>query len=231
MSTSSYLAETFNLSTGGFGGPVSRTEQKIRSYAKLPPGWHYGSGGPAQPRIVQIALEYLWFFLSFGYSEADAFPGVDGAIMVSAYRGKHCVEVTVEVDRSFAVAHQCDGETRFYEPGLSGSQACTELSNIVRGIEQEECGTSDSSIYDTITTRTPASLRTWRSPRWEQARRSFLSHAPTLPAAQRAITSNVSTPGWGVIQPYFGDSTKHKSTHNAPLSSATPKKEIDAITR
>src|ERR1022692_627445 len=114
-------------------GPAASvaTARKIESYKRLPHGWHYGQGGPAAFRTIQVALGYLSMFMGFGFIETDAFPGVGGEIMVTAYRGKHCVEVTVEVDNTYTVSHQYDGDTRFYEPGLSAAQTYVELTNIV----------------------------------------------------------------------------------------------------
>src|SRR5580704_1477234 len=104
-----YISPIFAFSMGGvLGGPLSRTKDKIRSFRNLPQGWNYGRGGPAAEQTVQIAQDYLWMFMTLGFVETDAFPGVDGEIMVTAYLGRHCVEVTVEPDRSFAVGHQID---------------------------------------------------------------------------------------------------------------------------
>lgn len=143
--------------------PNYQTVQKIRSFGFMPHGWHYGSGAPASTEVIRIALAYLHYLIGFGFTETDAFFGADGQIMVTAYYRKHRVEVTVELDRLFTVAHQFDGEDKFYEPDMPGHQASLEIASIVASIEPQECGTFGSSILETMTAG-QANLRTLLSP-------------------------------------------------------------------
>jgi hypothetical protein len=118
---------------------LTSTEAKIRSFAKLPPGWHYGSGQPATFAMIAIALEWLHALAPLGFYESDAFPGEAGQIMITAYRGDHCIELTFELDRTVTIAHQHKGEDLLYEPEISPSRASTEVQKLVARIEQEEC--------------------------------------------------------------------------------------------
>lgn len=155
-------------------GPTSSavTAKKIREFSALPRGWYYGMGTGPSHRTIQIALAYLSALMGYGFSETDAFPGGDGEIMVTAYSNNHCIEVTVDVDTTFTVSHQDGKENRFYEPGLSGIQACAELVRIVGIIRQEECATSESFISSTTTIQSVASSQTWL---WDQLMAEFPS--------------------------------------------------------
>jgi hypothetical protein len=144
-------------------GPT--TAEKIKSFANLPVGWHYGRGTPASKEMVRVALQRYWNLQMLGYVETDAFPGVDGEVMVTCYRGRHCLEITAEVDGTFAVAHQCGGKEDFYENGLSVEDANFAVWSLTAKIEreeQEECDISSWSISNTMTLE-PVNSKTWRS--------------------------------------------------------------------
>jgi hypothetical protein len=130
--------------------PNGKTAKKIQSFGKLPDGWHYGTGERAPDSIVSIALEYLSYFTILGFEETDAFPGIDGEIMLTAYKRSHCIEVTVEVDKTFTIAHQIDRKDHTYETDLSGISASLEITRIVREIEQEEWNSLGSLIHSTM---------------------------------------------------------------------------------
>jgi len=139
---------------GHISVPVFRTDEKIRSFGRMPVGWHYGKGVPARGDIIRVAREYLWHFLMMGYQETDAFPGVDGEIMVTAYRGDYCTEITIEADGTYSVGYQFKGKDRFFESDLSRENANLLVMSIVTQIEQEEreaWGTSSWSILNTMT--------------------------------------------------------------------------------
>jgi hypothetical protein len=134
-------------------GSTSRTAEKIKSFAQLPSGWNYGSGDAAPSEIVEQALSYLYRLISFGFSETNAFPGPDGAIMVTAYEGKHCIEVTVEIDGTITVAYQFEGRDTSFEPELSSRDAYSEILRVVKDIERARCATSDWLISNITTPR------------------------------------------------------------------------------
>jgi hypothetical protein len=132
-------------------GAISRTDDKIRSFANLPAGWHYGRGGAVGGDIIRIARRYLWCFLMLGFTETDAFPGAGGEIMVTAYRDGHCIQVTIEVDKTFVVTHEFNGDERYHESSLSGIKASEALAAIATNVEQQ-CATSFWFTSSTMTT-------------------------------------------------------------------------------
>lgn len=76
---------------------MSPTESKIRSFAKLKSGWHYGEGKPPSSAAVEDAVELLRLVTEINPSLAtDAFPGIDGEIQLTVYCGIHCLEFTRE---------------------------------------------------------------------------------------------------------------------------------------
>jgi hypothetical protein len=178
-----YVSSTFYVH---IVGPAisAATAKKIREFCALPDGWYYGMGTGPSYRTIQIALAYLSAFMVYGFTETDAFPGADGEIMVTAYSENHCIEITVDVDTTFTVSHQDGKENRFYEPGLSGIQACAELARIVGVIRQEECATSGSFISNTTTIQSAASSQTSL---WDQLMAEFPSFWSNAGYAQAGI--------------------------------------------
>lgn len=146
-----------------YSGLATSTEGKIRSFARLPRGWHYGSGTPISHNIIATALAYHHLFASLGFVETDAFPGVGGEIMVTAYYGEHYVGVTVENNRTFTVTWEFAKEDRLYESDLSGIKASELLYNIASSIQNETCNTSSLSTLNIISTNELANLTIWHS--------------------------------------------------------------------
>jgi hypothetical protein len=192
--------------TQPFIAPDSETAKKIRGFGHLPQGWHYGRGGPAEQKTIEVALAYLWYFSALGFFETNAFTGADGEIMVSAYRSSHCVEVTVDVDMFFTVSHDCDGKNMFYEPGLTGDVASLQLSRIASEIVKAECNLS-AWFTPPITTTKQENLKTWLSLPLGTQHLFSTNNAGFVQAHQYAPTSVNSTQELAVSPQYFGDST------------------------
>jgi hypothetical protein len=227
------LSKIFGLSFGGEGlSATAKTAEKISSFANLPRGWHYGKGVPADPDTVRIATEYLLTFTELRFVETDAFPGADGEIMVSACRGKHCVEVTAEPDRSFVVSHQFDGEERFYAAELSGIDAYRALRNIARDIEREECAISGLSTLDTMTAADGGSRTSpLRAQATGVAPQSFWNNAASLIAVQFALTSASFTRVSAASLQFSGGSMTQSFPPIVGSNRSIPTKETGVITR
>lgn len=89
---------TLDIPKSAGNSQAMSTPDKIRSFGHLAPGWHYGNGGPAASDIVELALAAEKMLRGAGYPETGAFPGVDGEIQVTGYRGTQCVTVEIRCD-------------------------------------------------------------------------------------------------------------------------------------
>ncbi len=74
------------------------TDRKLRAFADLPNGWYYGEGVPFGGAVLNMART-----LSLGLAETDAFPGLNGEVVVSVYFGEHYLEFTIDPDESIAL--------------------------------------------------------------------------------------------------------------------------------
>lgn len=62
--------------------PTDATEAKIRAFADLAAGWCYGEGVPITDATIERAISILH---SRDMHETDAFPCLDGGVLVAFY--------------------------------------------------------------------------------------------------------------------------------------------------
>src|SRR5690242_11793093 len=78
----------------------NKTALKIASFSKLKEGWNFSSGVPFSRQVLDIAIEIDRCFQCYGL-ETDAFPGLDGEVMVAAYSLPIAYEVVVNPNGSW----------------------------------------------------------------------------------------------------------------------------------
>lgn len=112
----------------------AETTSKINSFAELPAGWHFGEGMPPSPDRVKNARLLHFEFVRSGFTRTNAFPGIDGQIMVTAYRGSEYHEFSLELDGSLDYVFELGNEEQDCKENLSLEEALEivrELANIV----------------------------------------------------------------------------------------------------
>jgi len=93
-----YVPAIFN-----FPPPKDVTAEKIRSFADLPAGWHFGVGRPSDIAETQRALAILDDLRSLGFTTTNAFPGQDGEIAVTVDALDNDIEIIVEVGELYTL--------------------------------------------------------------------------------------------------------------------------------
>jgi len=148
---------------------TTSTPVKILSFGDLEVGWHYGEGGPIDSQTITAALEIYWQFFLAEFDDTDAFPGVDGEIMVTAYRGNHYVEVIVENDGTMSLSYEFEDVEMF--PPLEHRPA-KEIKQKVAEVAREIWSTSAFYTMTTLTLgRSKIASKVWHSktpPRMEE---------------------------------------------------------------
>jgi hypothetical protein len=174
-----------------FDAPTrTETERKIASFESLPEGWRYGSGLPIPQHRVAAGIRACRFLYQVGITRTDAFAGEGGEVMVTGYHKNDCIEIIIEADNRYTIAHERDDEELVYRPKLERGAAIKVIADIAKAI----CSTSDSSI-PTTTTGTASVSSVWPFVRPATAG-SQLSNANVLlvPEHPFANTSGDSTP-------------------------------------
>lgn len=106
----------FGSQVSFFGGVLtaSQTPEKIRSFRKLPVGWHYGDGGPIENSVIQRSIYLYWSMIWRGVVRTDAFAGADGEILLTAYHGEHYLGIVIEQDGKMTFRHEFKDEEKTY---------------------------------------------------------------------------------------------------------------------
>lgn len=73
----------------------SQTDEKLESFADLQVGWHYRKGSPISRSVLENAKLINRYLFKLGFSKTDAFPGVEGQVLLTAYNRDHIVEITI----------------------------------------------------------------------------------------------------------------------------------------
>lgn len=106
------------------------TTAKIRSFKTFQEGWSFGEGVKFSDNILNKAVKINETALKSGFQETDAFPGLNGEIMVALYLEQDYWEFTLEPDESLTFVYEQGEETIIYEEGRSFEFAIAKIKNI-----------------------------------------------------------------------------------------------------
>jgi hypothetical protein len=109
------------------------TEGKIRGFAAMPIGWHYGRGGPAQQPVIEAALR-LNSIARNAALETDAFLGPDNEVQVTVYHGFHYLEFTIADGGLVEYVREDNQQEINRAPGLTLDAAFSQLNGFVDDI-------------------------------------------------------------------------------------------------
>jgi len=103
------------------------TKDKILTFSSFEKGWHFGEGVPPTKDILQQAVGMSDRIAISGF-RSNAFPGIDGEIMVTAYHGKNYLEFTFETDGTVTFVREKEEIEVAYEEKLTFDQAKSRLN-------------------------------------------------------------------------------------------------------
>jgi len=188
------------------GLTASPTESKIRGFAELTHGWHYGEGVAFDDSILADAISLSREATRLAFFETDAFPGLSGEARFTIYLDDDYLEFTVEPDRSVTFCHETGGEQVCYQEGLSLQSAKATM----REFGAEEWSTSEfsQSVFMTgVVAGFRASYSEIQAGTGEA--QGFQSSAPSAslrPAERYASISASTTRELRMSRPFFGAS-------------------------
>jgi hypothetical protein len=184
----------------------NNTEEKIRSFSTLPVGWHYGSGRAPSPEMIATAIQWHRHLTGLGFTVIDAFPGINGEIMVTAYEGAHYVELLLDTISTVSLIHERDGKEVRSLDQVTPDQARRALGEFTG-----EIWNTSGYFIQSISTVNTASLRASRSRSMTTERPS--SSWPVLLESGSASANTYENiiPTSGAIRLYSGSLTKPSS--------------------
>jgi len=88
--------------------------EKIQSFGNFTQGWSFGEGVPFAPSILLKAMQLIKTAHALGFAETDAFPGLNGEVLVTIYLEADYWEFTIEPDETVTFAYEKNDKTLIY---------------------------------------------------------------------------------------------------------------------
>ena len=152
-------------------------ENKIRAFSQLPLGWYYGEGGPITDEVINVSLELFRYARELMFFEFEPFPGANGELLLSIYKGDYTLDLMVEPDLSITATLERGKEEVYDDEGLSVAEAKRRIHDLRKQIWMQ----SDSFTPGTTV------------PNLVDSRASRSSHLVTAQAFQSSIVNASST--------------------------------------
>jgi hypothetical protein len=106
---------------------INITDEKIRGFNNLPVGWHYGEGVPPSDSTIKKAIALNMEAGGNGFTKTNAFPGIEGEIQFTVYKGQFYLEFTLEVDGTVTFLYEEADEEKDYQTGISFDEALNRI--------------------------------------------------------------------------------------------------------
>ena len=115
----------------------------------LEKGWNYGQGDVIDDSIIKQALQVYKFGKDQGF-DAEVFPIINGGIEISFIKGNNALDITINPDTIMDLTWE-QGIGQDYEVLDEKENVDFEDLNYFFNKIREECLSSESFIYETIT--------------------------------------------------------------------------------
>ena len=109
---------------------MQTTLKKILSFAQFQEGWSFGEGVAFAKSTVDKAVQLAKTAHTLGFHETDAFPGLNGEIMITVYQNNEYWEFTLEPTETITFVYEKADETVTHEEGLPFEFAVSMLTNL-----------------------------------------------------------------------------------------------------
>ena len=189
-----------NGAEGDIEGSGDAVIAKIESFASLPRGWHYGSGGPIGNDIRRKAIQWVDTLRHNGFFDLEAFPNENGEILIASIAGRYYIEVIVETDDTITIVYDIDGKQQMYMSRKTAHEAERAIKELSERIWNTSAGFTLLKF-----TRSSTDITAWRSSHREMEV-YLLSNSPALatPVEMYANMQSGIRPMWERL-PYFGN--------------------------
>ncbi|MBP0016884.1 MAG: hypothetical protein J7647_04920 [Cyanobacteria bacterium SBLK] len=153
---------------------MMKTISKIETFQTYPQGWSFGEGKKFKNKIIRKAIDLVRFSYKVGFREMDAFPGLNGEVMVTLYLDREYWEFTIESEESVTFVYEYDDEMILCKENLSFNNILRKIKNIaidkfvvpsyktLRSFNNQLCGSLEFSTSNIMTLESK-DLRVWHS--------------------------------------------------------------------
>ena len=186
---------------------------RITNFAILEKGWHFGEGKPADKLSSLNAKAVASLLHRSGISEFDAFPGLDGSVRVTGYKGDRYWEVTAKTNGQLDYIHEVAAATTNEEYGIDLSVLSEFVAprfNFIRvkGWISSESYTPSTSIHIS----SGSSRKHSKLPATALESQSFRKVAERRSLAPYALISGSTTSDFQGLRRFIGTSASLRST-------------------
>ena len=122
------------------------TTKKTRAFRRLKVGWHYGEGYSFDENVLRKAVKLHEHALLLGFYETDAFPGIDGSVILTFYDGPECLEFTLTPSGNMQYRREIDDIEVYDEESITLPRA----EDILRTFRRERCRPFAFSTFGTM---------------------------------------------------------------------------------
>lgn len=103
--------------------------KKIKEFANLPKGWHYGDGVAPSTSTIEIASQIGQESQSAGFEYIDAIPGIEGEIQVLCYSESIRAEINIYSDGKIDLILENNGNLISYLENLDLANVISKLKS------------------------------------------------------------------------------------------------------
>lgn len=162
--------------------------KQLLAFRHLSNGWHYGDGRAPLLTTIIRSLGVNNAARMLGAEVVEAFPLVNGDVLISAYRGHSTVDMRVKGDGTYDLLHEQNDEVVCEREEMPLS----EMVAYLQGLKWQAPKSSGSSIPASTATNSAAS-KAKRSKNLVMVRLSSTSIAPSKRATQFVTISRRTT--------------------------------------
>jgi len=83
-----------------------RALKKIQEFRLFNDGWSFGEGKSFNEKVIKRATELIKLAKRYGFTKDNAFPGLNGDIMVTIYKGNSCWEFKIDEKDKIIYAYE-----------------------------------------------------------------------------------------------------------------------------
>lgn len=176
---------------------------KINNFSAFEPNWSYGVEGKAfNQDTIDYANKIYKCAINNTIYALDAFPGLDGEIMVTLYYKKYYMEFILKDNTILECLYEEDGKEIFYEENIDFEQAEKNISKMLE--DKQHCNNIYESSTQHIGMQDLADSKVSPLGTIMEAFRSLKENVPKQNLLRYASTLNPSTYQQRVIPSYFG---------------------------
>lgn len=188
---------------------IAETVEQLHKFKTLPQGWNFGEGVPTAPEAVAPSMIIMSIARGLGFTDVEAFPGVNGEVQLCFYENGKVLEFIVEPNGAITVTSESEGEFIREGENLHFSKAVRFLKEFkYTGWHSYVLSTSNTTAVKVASQVWPFAPRTKASP-------SLMNNVQRYEAKAYARTSGPIIQKQPVRQSYTGKSRLTKSRRTA----------------